>query len=96
MLAYNSYGTPNLNDLSPFELVFGRNTNIVPTLELMPPIPVTGTFHQAKQLLDKKLTYLRTILKKFRDKRYAIMNNNNNNLFSLVNMNMVRHNGSIV
>ena len=48
----------------------------MPTLELMPPIPVTGTFHQAKQLLDKKLTYLRTMLKKFRDKRYAIMNRN--------------------
>ena len=42
----------------------------------MPPIPVTGTFHQAKQLLDKKLTYLRTMLKKFRDKRYAVMKRN--------------------
>ena len=76
MLAYNSYGSPNLNGLSPFELVFDRKAIIVPTLELMSPIPVTGTFHQAKQLLDKKLTYLRTMLKMFRDKRYAVMNRN--------------------
>ena len=43
-------------------------------LEVTPSIPVTGTFKQAKQLLDKKLNYLREMLRKFRDKRFEVMN----------------------
>ena len=36
MLAYNSYNTPNLDGLSPFELVFGRKPNVLPlTVKIM-------------------------------------------------------------
>ena len=45
MLAYNSYNTPNLDGLSPFELVFGRKPNVLPLTEVMPNAPVTGSFH---------------------------------------------------
>ena len=48
MLTYNSYTSPNLNDLSPFELVFGRKARLVPQFEITPQIPVTGTFKDAK------------------------------------------------
>ena len=76
MIAYNSYSTPNLAGLSPFELVMGRKANIIPMIEVTPSIPVTGTFKQAKDLLDKKLTYLREMLRKFRDKRFEVLNRN--------------------
>ena len=76
MIAYNSYSIPNLAGFSPFELVLGRKANIVPMVEVTPSIPVTGTFKQAKAMLDKKLTYLREMLRKFRDKRFEVMNRN--------------------
>ena len=74
MLTYNSYHTPNLDDHCPFELVFGRRPRIVPILEVTPPIPVTGTFKQAYEILNKKLRYFREMLIRFRDKRFEIMN----------------------
>ena len=74
MLTYNSYASPNLCDLSPFELVFGRKPRIVPILEVTPPIPVTGTFKDAYEILNKKLRYFREMLIKFRDRRYEVMN----------------------
>ena len=43
-------------------------------LEVTPPIPVTGTFKHAYEELNKKLTYFRTMLIKFRDKRFEVMN----------------------
>ena len=76
MIAYNSYASPNLAGYSPFELVMGRKTHIAPIFEVIPPIPVTGTFAQAKDLLDKKLQYFREMLRKFRDKRYEALNKN--------------------
>lgn len=74
MLTYNSYATPNLDDHCPFELVFGRKPRIVPVLEVTPPIPVTGTFKDAYEILNKRLRYFREMLIKFRDKRYEVMN----------------------
>ena len=59
MLTYNTYNTPNLDNLSPFELTFGRKPILVPKLESIPHIPVTGTFIKAKQNLEQKLKYLR-------------------------------------
>ena len=74
MLTYNSYISPNLNDLSPFELVFGRKARLVPQFEITPQIPVTGTFKDAKEHLDRKLKILRIELQKFKDKRYEELN----------------------
>ena len=74
MLTYNTYNTPNLDNLSPFELAFGRKPILVPKLECTPHIPVTGTFAKAKQNLEQKLKYLREKLQKFRDNRLALQN----------------------
>ena len=74
MLTYNTYNTPNLDNLSPFELALGRKPILVPRLENVPHIPVTGTFAKAKQVLEKKLKYLRERLQKFRDNRLALQN----------------------
>ena len=74
MLTYNTYNTPNLDNLSPFELAFGRKSILVPKLENTPHTPVTGTFAKAKQNLEKKLKYLREKLQKFRDNRLALQN----------------------
>ena len=74
MLTYNTYNTPNLDNLSPFELAFGRNPILVPKLECTPHVPVTGTFARAKQNLEQKLKYLREKPQKFRDNRLALQN----------------------
>ena len=74
MLAYNTYNTPNLGNLSPFEVAFGRKPILVPKLESTPHIPVAGTFAKAKLVLEQKLKYLREKLQKFRDNRLALQN----------------------
>ena len=74
MLTYNSYATPNLDGICPFELVLGRKPRIVPILEVSPPIPVTGTFKDAYDILNKRLKYFREMLIKFRSRRFEIMN----------------------
>ena len=74
MLTYNTYNTPNLDNLSPFELALGRKPILVPKLENVPHIPITGTFAKAKQVLEQKLKYLREKLQKFRDNRLALQN----------------------
>ena len=66
--------TPNLDNLSPFELTFGRKPILVPRLENTPHIPITVTFAKAKQVLEQKLKYLREKLQKFRDDRLALQN----------------------
>ena len=78
MFTYKSFNTPNLDSYCPSELVFGRKPRIVPILEVTPPIPVIGTFKQAYEELNKKLTYFRTMLIKFRDKRFEVMNRGEN------------------
>ena len=74
MLVYNSYASPNLADISPFELVFGRKANICPEFEFKPQVPVTGTHKQAYEEPQKKLKYFRQFLQKFRDQRYSLIN----------------------
>ena len=58
---YNSYASPNLADISPFELVFGRKANICPEFEFKPQVqvPITGIHKQAFDELQKKLKYFR-------------------------------------
>ena len=74
MMTYNTYNTPNLDNLSPFEVAFGRKPILVPKLENTPHIPVAGTFAKAKQVLEQKLRYLREKLQRFRDNRLALQN----------------------
>ena len=74
MLSYNSYSTPNLDGLCPFELVFGRKPNILPLTEAMPEAPVSGTFREYYRNLCKKLEYMRRNLIAFCDRRAELSN----------------------
>ena len=65
MLAYNLYNSPNLDGLSPYELVFGRKPNILPLQEAMPSAPVSGTYRDYYENLRGKLKYLRDHLVSF-------------------------------
>ena len=52
MLSYNSYATPNLDNLSPFETATGRKAILAPKFEYKPRIPITGTHAEAKEKLQ--------------------------------------------
>ena len=56
MLSYNSYATPSLDNLSPFEIAIGRKgPHWPPKFEDKPRIPITGTHTEAKEKLQKKI-----------------------------------------
>ena len=74
MLVYNSYATPNLDNLSPFDVAISRKALLAPRFEYKPRIPITGTDAQAKEKLQERLTYFRKRLEEFRSNRMAIMN----------------------
>ena len=44
MLTYNFFLMPNLDGLSPFELVYGCQAKIIPDLELTPKVPIQITY----------------------------------------------------
>ena len=77
MLSYNSYATPNLDNLSPFEIAIGRKATLAPKFEYKPRIPITGTHAEAKEKLQEKLAYFRKRLEDFRSNRMAIMSKDN-------------------
>ena len=76
MLCYNSYSTPNLDSLSPYELVFGHKMKISHELEVKPEIVVSGTFQTYYERLKKNLKYLGERLQKFRSARTDLLNKN--------------------
>ena len=55
MLCYNLYSTPNLDSLSPYELVFGHKMKISHELEVKPEIVVSGTCQTYYERLNKNL-----------------------------------------
>ena len=74
MLVYNSYATPNLDNLSPFEVAISRKALLPPRFEYKPRIPITGTHAQAQEKLQERLTYFRKRLEEFGSNRMVIMN----------------------
>ena len=74
VLSYNSYASPNLDNLSSFEIAIGRKAILAPKFEYRPRIPITGTNAEAKEKLQEKLSYFRNRLEDFRSNRMAIMN----------------------
>ena len=69
ILSYNSFDTPNLQNMSPFELVFGHPAKIVPSLEITPANPVTGCFKDLYKKLRSKLDYMRDNIQQYRNSR---------------------------
>ena len=74
MLVYNSYATPNLDHLSPFEVAIGRKAILAPKFEYKPKIPITGTHVQPKEKLEERLKYFKKRLEDFRPNRNAVTN----------------------
>ena len=63
--AYSTFNTPNLENYSPYKLVFGRNPKIPLNLETMLDIKVSGIFKDYYELLNKRLQYLHKLLPRF-------------------------------
>ena len=76
ILCYNSYSTLNLDNMSPYELVFGHKATISHELEIRPDVVVSGTFTDYYERLKKNLKYMRDRLQKFRSKRTDLLNKN--------------------
>ena len=76
MLAYNTFNSPNLTNLSLYQLVFGRKPKILLDFETDPDIKVPGTFTDYYQLLEKRLKYLQDLLQQFKTCHLAIINKN--------------------
>ena len=75
--AHNTFNSPSLPNLSPYELVFGRKPKLLLDLEMEPDIKVSGTYREYFQL-DKRLEYLHKLLQDFWMKRLALINNHSN------------------
>ena len=76
MLAYNTFNSPNLANLSPYELIFGRNPKFLLDFVTNPDIKVSGTFTDYYQLLEKRLKYLQDLLQQFKFHQLAMINKN--------------------
>ena len=76
MAIYNGYNTPNLDNYSPFQLVFGHKMKLSTELELEPQTVVSGTFQDYYERLKKNLQYLGSRLQKFRSERTDLLNKN--------------------
>ena len=53
MLVYNSYPTPNLDNLSSFEVAIGRKAVLAPRFEFKPKVSITGTHAKAHEKLQE-------------------------------------------
>ena len=73
-LAYNIFHSPNLENYSQFELVFGRKPKILLDLETDPDIKVSGTYKDCYTMLNKRLEYLQNMLQNFKMKCLALIN----------------------
>ena len=76
MLCYNAYSTPNHNEYSPYDLVFGHKMTLSQELELKVDTVVSGTFTDYYEKLKKNLKYMGERLQKFRSQRLDMLNIN--------------------
>ena len=71
---YNTFNTPNLENFSPYELVFRRKPKLLLNLETTPDIEVAGTLNDNYNLLNRRLEYLHKFLQDFTLKRLTMIN----------------------
>ena len=74
MRMYNGFASPNLDGLSPYELVFGRKAKIMPMLEISTDVPVAGTYKQYLGKLQSCLKFMMDKLQQFCDKCQEVLN----------------------
>ena len=73
-LAHNTYNSPNLNNYSLYELVFGRKPKLLLDLETDPDIKVSVTYKEYYERLEQRLKYLQKILLDFKMRCLALLN----------------------
>ena len=76
MLGCNTFNSPNLANLSPYELVFGRKPKLLLDLATDPDIKVSGMYTDYYELLQKILKYLQITLQQFKSRCLAMINKN--------------------
>ena len=73
-LAHNIYNSPNLNNYSPYELVFRRKPKLLLDLETDSDIKVSETYKEYYERLEQRLKYLQKVLLDFKMKHLALLN----------------------
>ena len=73
-LAHNRYNSPNLNNYSPYELVFRRKPKLLLDLETDPDIKVSVTYKEYYKRLEQRLKYLQKVLLDFKMRHLALIN----------------------
>ena len=74
MHSYNTFCSPNLNGVSPYEIVSGRKPKLLIDLETYPNVKVSETFKEYYDLLGKRLEYLHKLLFNFKMKKLSTLN----------------------
>ena len=73
------FNTPNLGNVIPYELTFGRKPKIMLNIESNLDIKVSKTFREYYELLNKRIKYLQDILFNFKLWRLAMINKDREN-----------------
>ena len=58
MFAHNTFNSPNLENYSPYELIFGRKPKLLLNVETNPDIKVSRNFREYYESLNKTIKYL--------------------------------------
>ena len=74
IFALNTFNSPNLDNHSPYELVFVRKPKLLLDLETDPDVRELGTHRECLLQLRKRLEYLHKLLQDFQMKRLALLN----------------------
>ena len=77
--AYNTFNTPNLGNLSPYGLTFGRKPKSLLNVESNPDIKVSRNFKEYYELLNKRIKYLDDMFSYFKTWRLAMINKDREN-----------------
>ena len=77
--AYNMFNSPNLENYSPYELIFGRKPKLLLNVDSNPDIKVSRNFKEYYELLNKRIKYLQDILFNFKSRRLAMINKDREN-----------------
>ena len=73
-LAQNTYNSPNLNNYSPYVLVFRRKPKLLLDLETDPDIKVAATYKEYYERLEQRLKYLQKVLSDFKMRHLTLLN----------------------